>query len=752
MPAIIITISFHSLRNFNHMSYMKNAFEGRCSKNALFDLALIMMQAGDLHPNPGPNKPKFPCNIFGKAARWNQRATCCDNCDAWYHVECMGMNTINYEALQGSEVSWICAHCSIPNFASSLFSNTSFELSNSFSSLSLATDCSGPLSPPLAASSPNQERLQSSRNRSRISSDGSKTSHNQSNKRSDAKKTSTLRRSIKLLVINFDSIRGKVADLAMCIETYNSDVIIGSDTHLNPSVNSSELFPDLFAVFRKNRCFGKTETKCGGILIALKNDIIETHRIDLDTECEVVWVTIKIQGAKDVTIGAFYRSQIFGKSVEYMNELRKSIQRTKRSNKGQIWLTGDFNMPDVNWETNSFIPGGSYPAISKEMLNISADFGLEQVVKGPTRANNTLDLFFTSNPTLVERSTTIPGISDHDSIPLIIISSKPKIMKKTPHKRYLYNKADMQALKKDLKNWSTAFLNQNTTNDQKPVSELYSEFTDSIEQLMDTYIPTKMVTKRTQSPWITKRVRRLHKRKQRAFNAHKKQNTSESYERFKTERKLTHNATKNAYKDYIASVCTESPKHYWSYIKSLKVGSVGIPTLRDGAKLEADNASKAEILNRQFKSVFTSEDPNLPHESGSNIPPMPDITICPEGVEKLLKNLDPNKATGPDNIGPRILQIAAEELAPALSLIFQRSLDTGDLPESWLRANISPIYKKGDRTLAENYRPVSLTSVCCKVLEHIIHSNIMHHFDTHSIFTDKQHGFRSKYSTESKLI
>ena len=123
----------------------------------------------------------------------------------------------------------------------------------------------------------------------------------------------------------------------------------------------------------------------------------------------------------------------------------------------------------------------------------------------------------------------------------------------------------MQALKKDLKNWSTAFVNQKTTYDQKPVSELYSEFTDSIEQLMDTHIPTKMVTKRTQSPWITKRVRRLHKRKQRDFNAHKKQNTSESYERFKTERKLTHNAY--MYKDYIASVCTESPKHFWSYIR-----------------------------------------------------------------------------------------------------------------------------------------------------------------------------------------
>ena len=537
----------------------------------------------------------------------------------------------------------------------------------------------------------------------------------------------------------------------MCIETYNPDVIIGTETHLDPTVNSSELFPDSYAIFRKDRWFGKN-TKRGGVLIALKNDIIGTHRIDLDTDCELIWVTIKIQGAKDVTIGAFYRSHTFGSSSEYMNELRESLSRIKCSNKGQIWLAGDFNVPNVNWESNNFTPGGAYPAISKQLLDISADFGLGQIVKGPTRANNTLDLFFTTNPTLVERSTTIPGISDHDSIPLLIIGSKPKIMKTKPHIRYLFNKADMQAVKTDLKNWSTTFVNNNKNLYHKPVSDLYSEFTEAIKQAMDSHIPTKMVSKRTQSPWITKRVRRLQKRKQRAFNTNKLLNNHDSYESFKQVRKRVHKATKHAYKSYVSSVCTESPKKFWSFIKSLKVDSTGIPTLKDGSKLEADNRCKAEILNTQFKSVFTTEDPNLPRESGSDIPPLPDINIFPEGVEKLLKKLDPNKATGPDGIGTRILQAAADDLAPALSLIFQRSLDTGVLPESWLQANISPIYKKGDRTQAENYRPISLTSVCCKVLEHIIHSNIMHHFDTHSVLTDKQHGFRPKHSTESQLI
>ena len=82
----------------------------------------------------------------------------------------------------------------------------------------------------------------------------------------------------------------------------------------------------------------------------------------------------------------------------------------------------------------------------------------------------------------------------------------------------------------------------------------------------------------------------------------------------------------------------------------------------------------------------------------------------------------------------------------------QKSLDTGKLPLSLSQANIAPIFKKGDRSLVSNYRPISLTSICCKILDHIIFTNIMNHFDYHSVLIDRQHGFRSKHSTESQLI
>ena len=84
--------------------------------------------------------------------------------------------------------------------------------------------------------------------------------------------------------------------------------------------------------------------------------------------------------------------------------------------------------------------------------------------------------------------------------------------------------------------------------------------------------------------------------------------------------------------------------------------------------------------------------------------------------------------------------------------LFQASLDQGKVPNEWRKANIVPLFKKGDRAKPSNYRPVSLTSICSKVLEHIIHSSIMSHFDELNILTDYQHGFRKRRSCESQLI
>ena len=92
-----------------------------------------------------------------------------------------------------------------------------------------------------------------------------------------------------------------------------------------------------------------------------------------------------------------------------------------------------------------------------------------------------------------------------------------------------------------------------------------------------------------------------------------------------------------------------------------------------------------------------------------------------------------------------------DELAPILTQLYQYSLAEGEIPSDWRDARIVPVFKKGEKHLPSNYRPVSLTSIDCKLLEHITHSNITSHFDRYNILTDKQHGFRIRRSCETQL-
>ena len=115
-----------------------------------------------------------------------------------------------------------------------------------------------------------------------------------------------------------------------------------------------------------------------------------------------------------------------------------------------------------------------------------------------------------------------------------------------------------------------------------------------------------------------------------------------------------------------------------------------------------------------------------------------------------MKNQKPYKATGPDEIPAFIIKAAASQLAPIMARIYQYTLDHGEIPQDRRDALVVPIFKKGERHIAANYRPVSLTSISCKILERIIHSNIMKHLDANKILTNTQHGLRKKRSTETQ--
>ena len=173
----------------------------------------------------------------------------------------------------------------------------------------------------------------------------------------------------------------------------------------------------------------------------------------------------------------------------------------------------------------------------------------------------------------------------------------------------------------------------------------------------------------------------------------------------------------------------------------------------NNGKVITDSLEKAEALNNQFYSVFTDEDLfDLPQLDLLEYPMMPEISFSISGIHSLLLNLDSNKSPGPDSMTTIFLKKCADEVSPILQVIFTQSMNSGTLPDDWLSANITPVYKKNDRANVLNYRPISLTAICCKVMEHIIYHSVMKHLNQHNILNRFQYGFRQGFSCEAQLV
>ncbi|BHF62023.1 hypothetical protein SprV_0100500400 [Sparganum proliferum] len=169
-----------------------------------------------------------------------------------------------------------------------------------------------------------------------------------------------------------------------------------------------------------------------------------------------------------------------------------------------------------------------------------------------------------------------------------------------------------------------------------------------------------------------------------------------------------------------------------------------------------ENSEKTELLGQYFASVFTRETEFRSHSASNAVEtacPVLDSTLFPTAVvERELKNLKEAKCSVPDNIPAKFLKELANELSKPLAHIFRSSFELGRLPSEWKTANIFQIYKGGARTNANNYRPVSLTCICCKIMEAIVKKATMEFLEQGHLLSDLQHGFRQNRSCLSSLL
>ena len=161
----------------------------------------------------------------------------------------------------------------------------------------------------------------------------------------------------------------------------------------------------------------------------------------------------------------------------------------------------------------------------------------------------------------------------------------------------------------------------------------------------------------------------------------------------------------------------------------------------------------AEVLNEYFSSVFTTEDiSSLPVPftkfEGNKSEHLGQLFVTPVMIANKIKKMKDNKSPGVDVISPKLLMEIVEQISTLLAKLFNLSLEEGIVPSEWKEANITPLFKKGSRNKPENYRPVSLTSVVCKLLETLIREFLV----KHNLINTSRHGFLKARSCLTHLL
>lgn len=560
-------------------------------------------------------------------------------------------------------------------------------------------------------------------------------------------------------------MRNKLSELILLVSDRKPDIICVTETHFAVEYCDAEVSIPNYDVFRADRnIYG------GGSIIYVNSRLLA---IRMESFCVTDCLGVSFETIKGkIHVVCVYRSTSL--TEDENQALIDELNTLPVNDSSEVIIVGDFNLPNVNWKSGCVeAPDNTTDRNLRNQMNYLDFFirkGLSWHIKDTiTRRRlvndylqeSILDQLLTTNMSMIVSIKTLAplGRSDH-----VVIESILQINNDANYissRKRNWSKCDRSKVKSMGENTNWFF-----NGEEDDIEGMWDDLCSKINVIIDTCTP--IITNKTvngiefrKMPWECSKLKRLRKEKNRSWKEFENQPTTINFKYamdYQQSFEFTEGVLKRNYERKLAKNIKTNSKGFFSYVRSKRKVNERLGSLIDTSTNTKTTTPKetADLLAEYFASVF-KEEPQGPlrkecYGTVSGMSQIGNIQVNDQDVFLLLNDLNIYKSHGPDEIHPSILkELCGNRLfTSAVTKLYKCCAKYGKIPETWKQAVVIPLFKKGSKLNVNNYRPVSLTCILCKVYEKLLRKHILQHVSEQ--VSSSQHGFVQGKSCLSNLL
>ena len=554
----------------------------------------------------------------------------------------------------------------------------------------------------------------------------------------------------------------KIAQITAFLSVHKFDIFCIGESFLDSSIQDEDKAKLEIQNYELLRCDHPSNSRRGGVCLYYRDHLSVIQKPHLTTldECLVCEV---ISGSKKLILCLLYRSpsQNSDEFEVFKDKLEETFNNVNNESPTISIFIGDFNVRNSDWWSGDITnPQG------EDIGDLASRFDLHQIIDGPTHCRpgcspSCIDLIFSSSRALVMDSGVLPSLYPrcHHQIPFVKVNFKVRYPPAYERRIWDFARADLRGIKLALDgiDWERDF----TGLDVNGRVSLLSEY---VTNIFSNFVPNKTIVIRDKDAlWMTSEIKQMLLDKAKIYRRWKKwENPADGQALDDIAKRCTQaiNIAKENYFNRLGNTLNDpniGSKKYWSTLKQFlnQRKTPKIPPIRNERNvLVSDISEKASVFNSFFAKQCSLIETGsvLPLERLLTNTSLENIEFDEEKLVDLIEALNVNKAHGWDDISIRMVKIGGVSLVKPLINIFNLCIASGVFPSQWKKGNVVPVYKKGDKAIPKNYRPVSLLPVFGKLFEKCIYDALYSYFDSNNLFSPCQSGFREGDSCVSQLL